>query len=173
MDIQLGSMAHEADQDLLQMELKIRCIFDYHVSDRFSIVIQQCLKRADLANDVFLLNTPRENIKHQLVRNRLYDRTCITDNCVICPYGKVGDCAQRAVVYQLQCLTCDACYIGETGRGLCVRVKEQLANEGLARLHRLGSTEEKVMLVATLTLDARLCPTMTVLVPEKLSRLSG
>uniref|UniRef100_A0A7I4Z2R7 Reverse transcriptase domain-containing protein n=1 Tax=Haemonchus contortus TaxID=6289 RepID=A0A7I4Z2R7_HAECO len=99
------------------------------ISDRFSAVIQQCLERADLANDVFLVNMPRENIKHQLVRNRLYDRICIMDNCVICPYGKVGDCAQRAVVYQLQCLTCDACYIGETGRQLCVRVKEHLASK--------------------------------------------
>uniref|UniRef100_A0A7I4YDC7 GIY-YIG domain-containing protein n=1 Tax=Haemonchus contortus TaxID=6289 RepID=A0A7I4YDC7_HAECO len=99
------------------------------ISDRFSAVIQQCLKRADLANDVFLVNTPRENIKHQLVRNRLYGRICIMDNCVICPYGKAGDCAQRAVVYQLQCLTFDACYIGETGRQLCVRVNEHLASK--------------------------------------------
>ena len=85
--------------------------------------------RAGLADDVLLVNIPRDNIKRQLVRNRLYDRSCITANCVICPYGRPGDCAQKGVIYQLQCLTCSELYIGETGRVLSVRVKEHIAGK--------------------------------------------
>ncbi|XGW24810.1 hypothetical protein V3C99_006346, partial [Haemonchus contortus] len=91
--------------------------------------VRQCIARADLANDVVLINVPSDNIKRLLIRNRLYDRACATDNCVICPFGRSGDCTQRGTVYQLQCSACDEIYIGETGRMLGIRVKEHLAGK--------------------------------------------
>ncbi|XGW34592.1 hypothetical protein V3C99_018497 [Haemonchus contortus] len=99
------------------------------ISDKISAEIRQCIARADLADKVVLINLPGDNIKRQLIRNRLYDRACSTDNCVICPFGKVGDCAQRGTVYQLRCSVCGEIYIGETGRMLGIRVKEHLAGK--------------------------------------------
>ena len=99
------------------------------ISDRISFEIRQCLIRAQLDDDVVLVNIPNDNIKRQLVRNRLYDRACISNNCVVCPNGKAGDCAKMGVIYEIECLTCHAKYIGETGRPLCVRVNEHLASK--------------------------------------------
>ena len=98
------------------------------ISDRVSAAIKQCLNQAQLQN-VVLVNIPNENIRRQLVRNRLYDRACTSRNCVICPNGKVGDCAKSGVVYQIECRTCHAIYIGETGRSLSVRINEHLASK--------------------------------------------
>ena len=99
------------------------------VSDEATAELRRCLVRAQLQNDVILVNIPNDNIKKQLVRNRLYDRQCITTNCVVCPYGKNGDCSQTGVIYEIKCLTCNAVYIGETGRVLGVRIKEHLASK--------------------------------------------
>ena len=99
------------------------------ISDEVSAVIRRSIERADLSNDIILVNVPSENIKKKLVRNRLYDKYCITDQCVVCPFGNVGDCNRVGVVYQLECLTCNDTYIGETGRTLAVRLKEHLASK--------------------------------------------
>ncbi|EYC29564.1 hypothetical protein Y032_0006g3039 [Ancylostoma ceylanicum] len=99
------------------------------VSDAASTELRKCIVRAQLQNDVVLVNIPNDNIKKQLVRNRLYHRQCITNQCVVCPYGKEGDCSQTGVIYQIQCLKCNALYIGETGRVLSVRIKEHLASK--------------------------------------------
>ncbi|EYC02439.1 hypothetical protein Y032_0100g3303 [Ancylostoma ceylanicum] len=85
--------------------------------------------RAQLQDDVVLVNIPKDNIRKQLVRNRLYGKTCQTEQCVICPHEKSGDCTKTGVVYQIECLCCHAIYIGETGRPLRVRVNEHLAAE--------------------------------------------
>ncbi|EYC18626.1 hypothetical protein Y032_0027g1622 [Ancylostoma ceylanicum] len=53
----------------------------------------------------------------------------MSENCVVCPYGKTGDCAKMGVIYEIECLTCHAIYIGETGRPLCVRINEHLASK--------------------------------------------
>ena len=55
-------------------------------------------------------------------------------NCVICPYGKTGDCAKFGIVYEIECLDCHATYIGETGRQLSVRVNEHLASKRRASM---------------------------------------
>ena len=98
-------------------------------SDKVTKAIKQCIERAQLQNDVMLINIPNDNIKKQLVRNRLYDNDCISDRCIVCPYGRRGDCAKQGVVYQLQCMSCNATYIGETGRLLGIRIKEHLAGK--------------------------------------------
>ncbi|EYB90256.1 hypothetical protein Y032_0222g2630 [Ancylostoma ceylanicum] len=99
------------------------------ISDRISAAIRKCLIRAQLHDDVVLVNIPNDNIKRQLIRNRLYDRTCVVENCTICPYGKIGDCVKTGVIYEIECSVCHARYIGETGRPLYVRVNEHLASK--------------------------------------------
>ena len=47
----------------------------------------------------------------------------------MCTNGRSGDCLRSGVVYQLECQTCRAIYIGETGRPLSVRVNEHLASK--------------------------------------------
>ena len=78
-------------------------------------------------------NTPN-TLCRQLVRNRLYDRLCITENCVICPYGRDGDWMSLGTIYLISCNNCEDEYIGETGRPLCVRIKEHL--DGKRRIRR-------------------------------------
>ncbi|EYC29815.1 hypothetical protein Y032_0005g2276 [Ancylostoma ceylanicum] len=73
------------------------------ISDRISAAIRKCLIRAQLHDDVVLVNIPNDNIKRQLIRNRLYDRTCVVENCTICPYGKIGDCVKTGVIYEIEC----------------------------------------------------------------------
>ncbi|EYB97663.1 hypothetical protein Y032_0139g2150 [Ancylostoma ceylanicum] len=99
------------------------------VSDRISNAIRQCLVRAQLQDNVVFVNIPNDNIKRQLVRNRLYDRTCLSQRCVVCPYSRNGDYAKTGVIYQIECLNCHATYIGETGRPLHVRINEHLASK--------------------------------------------
>ncbi|EYC26999.1 hypothetical protein Y032_0009g466 [Ancylostoma ceylanicum] len=98
-------------------------------SDEVSAAFHQCIVRAQLQNDVLLVNIPNDNIKKQLVRNRLYDRCCISEQCVVCPHGNTGDCAKVGVVYQIECLICHDLYIGETGRTLSIRIKEHMATK--------------------------------------------
>lgn len=40
-----------------------------------------------------------------------------------------GGCAQKGVIYQLECLTCGDLYIRESGRVVGSRVKEHLAGK--------------------------------------------
>ncbi|EYB99831.1 hypothetical protein Y032_0119g793 [Ancylostoma ceylanicum] len=98
-------------------------------SDKVSAAFQQCITRAQLDDDVILVNIPNDNIKKQLVRNRLYDKHCTTEQCVVCPHGNIGDCSKVGVVYQLECLSCHDLYIGETGRTLSVRIREHMATK--------------------------------------------
>ncbi|VDM54378.1 unnamed protein product [Angiostrongylus costaricensis] len=69
---------------------------------------------------------PPSNLRHQLVRNRLYDRLCATQNCIIFPSVRDGDCMSSGTVYLISCKACGDEYVGETGRSLCVRIKEHL-----------------------------------------------
>uniref|UniRef100_A0A7I4XX46 GIY-YIG domain-containing protein n=1 Tax=Haemonchus contortus TaxID=6289 RepID=A0A7I4XX46_HAECO len=87
--------------------------------------------KAGLQDVVQLVNFPDNNIKQLLVRNRLYDKRCITNDCTICPYWKTSDCALIGVIYQIECRACGSTYIGETRRQLAVRTKEHLADRFL------------------------------------------
>ncbi|KAK6744988.1 hypothetical protein RB195_011600 [Necator americanus] len=101
----------------------------HSVSDSLTAVIHRTLLRAQLQDDVVLVNIPNDSIKRQLVRNRFYDRQCMSECCVVCPFGKAGDCTNIGVIHQIECLACNAIYIGETGRMLNVRIKEHLAGK--------------------------------------------
>ncbi|VDP44783.1 unnamed protein product [Heligmosomoides polygyrus] len=96
------------------------------ISDEMSTEIRKCVRAADLQDMVRIIDVPPTNLKAQLVRNRVYDRTCSTPSCVVCPNGKEGDCMTTGVVYNMSCNECGEVYIGETGRPLCIRVKEHL-----------------------------------------------
>ncbi|EYC43689.1 hypothetical protein Y032_0484g2317 [Ancylostoma ceylanicum] len=101
------------------------------ISDEMSKEVRASLRKADLEDHVRVVEIPPANLKTQLVRNRLYDRLCITPNCVICPFGNDGDCTVSGVVYLITCQSCGDQYIGETGRPLCIRIKEHL--DGMTR----------------------------------------
>ncbi|VDP14364.1 unnamed protein product [Heligmosomoides polygyrus] len=88
--------------------------------------LRACVRKADLQEVVRVVEIPPINLKGQLVRNRIYDRMCSTPSCVVCPNGKEGDCMTSGVVYLMSCRMCGQEYIGETGRPLCIRVKEHL-----------------------------------------------
>ncbi|VDO79362.1 unnamed protein product [Heligmosomoides polygyrus] len=97
------------------------------------------------------------NLKAQLVRNRLYDCACETLSCVVCSFGREGDCrVVSRTVYLITCTECKEEYVGETGRPLWVRVKEHV--DGLNRCkvstplgeHRLRSHSGAVVGVVTI-----------------------
>ncbi|KAK6731093.1 hypothetical protein RB195_007514 [Necator americanus] len=67
------------------------------VSDSLTAAIHRTFLRAQLQDDVVLVNIPNDSIKRQLVRNRFYDRQCVSECCVVCPFGKAGDCANIGV----------------------------------------------------------------------------
>ncbi|KAK6732228.1 hypothetical protein RB195_016547 [Necator americanus] len=96
------------------------------ITDDLSKAIRASLVKCGLEDQVRVVEIPPTNLKKQLVRNRMYDRFCLTPDCVICPFGKEGDCMVSGVVYLISCKTCGDQYIGETGRPLCIRIKEHL-----------------------------------------------
>ncbi|VDP06678.1 unnamed protein product [Heligmosomoides polygyrus] len=96
------------------------------VSDDFSTEVRNCIRKAGLDSMVRIIEVPPANLKARLVRNRLYDSCCKTRQCIICPFGKEGDCMVSGVVYLIKCTGCNGEYIGETGRPLGERVKEHL-----------------------------------------------
>uniref|UniRef100_A0A7I4Z1V2 RecQ_Zn_bind domain-containing protein n=1 Tax=Haemonchus contortus TaxID=6289 RepID=A0A7I4Z1V2_HAECO len=91
--------------------------------------IRQCIARADLASVVVLINVPTDKIKRFLIRNRLYDHACATDNCVVCLFGSSGDCTQRGDSIPKSCSAFDEIYIGEKGRMMGIRLEEHLAGK--------------------------------------------
>ncbi|VDM62607.1 unnamed protein product [Angiostrongylus costaricensis] len=50
------------------------------------------LRKSGLENYVTIIDIPPNTLRRQLVRNRLYDRLCSSENCMICPNGRDGDC---------------------------------------------------------------------------------
>ena len=105
------------------------------VSDEMSRAIRACLFRADLQESVRIVEIPPANLRQRLTRNRLYDHLCETPNCVVCPYGRAGDCLKSGVIYLIHCMACGSEYIGERGRPLCLRVKEHLAGMRRSKTH--------------------------------------
>ena len=75
---------------------------------------------------VRVVDVPPATLKQRLVRNRAYDRLCETPGCVICPFGREGDCMTSGAVYLITCQSCGDTYVGETGRPLCIRIKEHM-----------------------------------------------
>ncbi|EYC22102.1 hypothetical protein Y032_0018g3714 [Ancylostoma ceylanicum] len=119
---------HPVNRDRNRSENRLPLCLPF-ISDEVSAAVQKCILRAQLQDDVVLVNIPNDNIKKQLDRNRLYDKQCIAEHCIVCPHGKEGDCAKVGVMYQIECLDCSALYIGETSRALAVRVNEHLASK--------------------------------------------
>ncbi|KAK6730487.1 hypothetical protein RB195_007133 [Necator americanus] len=83
-----------------------------YISDDMSRAVRGCLRKADPEKDVRVVEIPPANVKGQLVRNRAYDRLCTTPSCVVCPYGREGDCMVSGVVYRITCRLWGDDYIG-------------------------------------------------------------
>ncbi|EYC13964.1 hypothetical protein Y032_0042g630 [Ancylostoma ceylanicum] len=96
------------------------------ISDEVNTAMLQCLRRSALNNIVSVVEIPPNNLERQLVRNRMYDRFCITPNYVVCPTAKPGDCMCLGVIYLITCISCGEEYMGETERPLCARIREHL-----------------------------------------------
>ncbi|KAK6751464.1 hypothetical protein RB195_003079 [Necator americanus] len=111
---------------------KIPLCFPY-ISDEVSAAIRRCLRKADLDSSVSVVEIPPNNLKRQLVRNRLYDTICTTPNCIICPTGRSGDCLRSGVIYLISCTNFGDEYIGETARPLYVRIKEHVSGKNRLR----------------------------------------
>lgn len=89
-----------------------------------------------LANSAAVVDLPPDNLRTQLVRNRLYDRCCGTPDCVAYPTGKKGHCTVSSVLNHCQAYVQE--YIGETVRPLHVRIKQHLyGKEKLIHCSRL------------------------------------
>ncbi|KAK6758223.1 hypothetical protein RB195_015818 [Necator americanus] len=93
------------------------------ITDDPSKAIWASLVKCGLEDQVRVVEIPPTNLKKQLVRNRMYDRFCLTPDCVICPFGKEGDCMVSGVVYLISYKTCGDQYIGETGRPFVFALK--------------------------------------------------
>ncbi|KAK6764420.1 hypothetical protein RB195_024660 [Necator americanus] len=139
------------------------------ITDYLSKAITTSLVRCGLDDQVRVVEIPPTILKKQLVRNRMYDRICLIQNCAICPFGKAGDCMVSGVVYLISCKTCGEQYIGETGRPLCVCIKQHLdgMKHSNAATH-LGTHRRKCRE------NARFCISATILSykPEILTRRS-
>ncbi|EYB91262.1 hypothetical protein Y032_0208g2083 [Ancylostoma ceylanicum] len=103
------------------------------ISDEVSKATRLCLRRANLECLVTIVELPPNNLRRQLIRNRIYDRLCTTSDCVVCPFGREGDCMRSCVIYMIKCRKCGDEYVGETARPLCVRVKEHLEGKSSSR----------------------------------------
>uniref|UniRef100_A0A0K0DIX9 GIY-YIG domain-containing protein n=1 Tax=Angiostrongylus cantonensis TaxID=6313 RepID=A0A0K0DIX9_ANGCA len=117
--------------------------------------MKRCLRTADLVESVAVIEIPPNTLRRQLLRNRLYDRLFETQNYVICPYGRDGDCMSSGAIYLISCGICGDEYIGEAGRRLCIRIKEHLdgkrkARQGTHRIqkHRGDDFDIKVAILA-------------------------
>ncbi|KAK6726183.1 hypothetical protein RB195_004481 [Necator americanus] len=111
---------------------KIPFCFPY-ISDEMSAAIRRCLRRADLDSSVSVVEMPPNNLKRQLVRNRLYDTICTTPNCIICQTGRPGECLRSRVVYLISCTNCGDEYVGETAPPLYIRIKEHMSGKSRLR----------------------------------------
>ncbi|KAK6760129.1 hypothetical protein RB195_021583 [Necator americanus] len=111
---------------------KISVCFPY-ISDEMSAAIRRCLRRADLDSSVSVVEIPPNNLKHQLVLNRLYDTICTTPNCIICQTDRPGDCLRSGIVYLISCTNCGDEYVGETARPLYVRIKDHVSGKNRLR----------------------------------------
>ncbi|XGW09626.1 hypothetical protein V3C99_011701 [Haemonchus contortus] len=98
-----GKESSRTNDDLFSTKIPFAVPF---ISDEVSTSIRKCLRRAGLQNTVGIVEIPPDNLKRRLVRNRMYDRTCATPNCVVCPSGREGDCSATGVAYKITCQNC-------------------------------------------------------------------
>lgn len=79
-----------------------------------------------------LVNMPDDNVKRQLFQSRLCDKQCVSNNCAVCPNGRLG-IAQRSGFIKLLLSLQRKVYRGnEKGSGNKKKeknVKEHLANK--------------------------------------------
>ncbi|KAK6753885.1 hypothetical protein RB195_013086 [Necator americanus] len=73
------------------------------ITHDLSKAIRASLVKCGLEDQVRIVEIPPTNLKKQLVRNRKYDRFCLTPDCVICSFEKEGDCMVSGVVYLISC----------------------------------------------------------------------
>ncbi|EYC42564.1 hypothetical protein Y032_0526g2936 [Ancylostoma ceylanicum] len=107
------------------------------ILDEVSRATRLCLRRANLESLVTLVELPSNNLKHQLIRHRIYDRLCTTSNCAVCPFGREGESMRSCVIYVIKCREYGDEYVGETARPLCVKVNEHLEGKSSSRLSTL------------------------------------
>ncbi|EYC04303.1 hypothetical protein Y032_0088g2132 [Ancylostoma ceylanicum] len=106
------------------------------ISDEVSTDIRQCLRRVAIDKYVSVVEILPNNLKRQLIRNRMYDRICSTAKCVVCPEGRIGDCMSSGVIYLIACKSC-----GEDAEQMI----EQKQMEHREAMRKLALQEQKAL----------------------------
>ena len=66
-------------------------------------------------------------VKSVLQKSNPYGRQrCEREDCAVCEHGEVGECRTRGCVYQLVCKEDERKYLGQTGRSVYERTKEEI-----------------------------------------------
>ncbi|VDP59995.1 unnamed protein product [Heligmosomoides polygyrus] len=120
--------------------------------------------RADLDGIVRVVEVPPANLKAQLVRNRLYDCICETPSCVVCPFGRKGDCRVSGTVHLITCIECKKEYV-VVGVAVTILAREvdiaaRKALEALSIAFKnpaINRKEERVAIIQELTPFTDLC----------------
>lgn len=69
------------------------------ISNEINTAIKRCIKNSGLENSVAFVEVPPSTLSQQLLRNRLYDRLCKTEDCITCPNGRDGVCMSFGAIY--------------------------------------------------------------------------
>ena len=93
------------------------------LSESFTSTIERIVRNSGLPICV-VVKHPR-TLKNILTSNRLYDKSCVNESCLICANNERGSCKKMGCIYRITC-ECGEEYIGETGRALSVRIEEHV-----------------------------------------------
>jgi hypothetical protein len=87
--------------------------------------IQQIAKRNKVK--VKVVERAGMTVKKMLQRSNPFGKDkCERPDCVVCEYGKPGECRSRGCGYQLKCKEDNRKYRGQTGRSVYERTKEEI-----------------------------------------------
>jgi hypothetical protein len=87
--------------------------------------IQQIAKKNGVKMKV--VEKAGQTVKKVLQRSNPFGKeVCGRRDCVVCTFGKPGECRERGCGYQLMCKTDKRKYRGQTGRSVYERTKEEL-----------------------------------------------
>ena len=89
--------------------------------------IQSLAKKNDVR--VKVIEKAGLTMKRMLQKSNPYPKErCSRVDCAMCEYGKIGECRTRGCVYKIKCKEDGKEYIGQTGRSIYERLKEEMTD---------------------------------------------